>query len=73
MKPDVGASTSVGSIRCPYCAATTLAPMPTDACLYFFECPSCRRMIRPKHGDCCVFCSYGDHQCPPKATPEKFL
>jgi hypothetical protein len=22
-------------------------------------------LLRPKPGDCCVFCSYGDMKCPP--------
>jgi hypothetical protein len=22
-------------------------------------------LLRPKTGDCCVFCSYGDMKCPP--------
>ena len=40
--------------------------MPTDACLYFYTCTGCGTRLRPKHGDCCVFCSYGDVPCPPK-------
>ena len=39
--------------------------MPTTACLYFHECPSCGVLMKPKLGDCCVFCSYGDVPCPP--------
>ncbi|MGH2373228.1 MAG: GDCCVxC domain-containing (seleno)protein [Candidatus Methylomirabilaceae bacterium] len=23
-------------------------------------------MLRPKSGDCCVFCSFGDVPCPPQ-------
>ena len=26
----------------------------------------CRVRLRPKPGDCCVFCSYGSVRCPPK-------
>jgi hypothetical protein len=40
--------------------------MPTDACLYFWSCPACGLRVRPKAGDCCVFCSYGSVPCPPK-------
>jgi hypothetical protein len=39
--------------------------MPLDACIYFYECRGCRAMLRPKAGDCCVFCSYGSVKCPP--------
>ena len=39
--------------------------MPTDACLFFHECAGCRVLLRPKAGDCCVFCSYGSVPCPP--------
>jgi len=39
--------------------------MPTDACQWFYECESCKVVVRPKPGDCCVFCSYGTNKCPP--------
>ncbi|HEV2701451.1 MAG TPA: GDCCVxC domain-containing (seleno)protein, partial [Steroidobacteraceae bacterium] len=50
---------------CPVCGAVTLETMPTDACIYFYECPGCNSVLRPKLGDCCVFCSYGSIKCPP--------
>jgi hypothetical protein len=25
----------------------------------------CHTLLRPKAGDCCVFCSYGSAKCPP--------
>jgi hypothetical protein len=39
--------------------------MPVDACLFFHVCAACGVMLRPKPGDCCVFCSYGSVPCPP--------
>ncbi|PVY57407.1 hypothetical protein C8D04_2692 [Simplicispira sp. 125] len=39
--------------------------MPTDACQWFYECEECHTVLRPKPGDCCVFCSYGSVPCPP--------
>lgn len=39
--------------------------MPTDACQWFYECERCKTVLRPKAGDCCVFCSYGTNKCPP--------
>ena len=53
-------------ITCPKCSFAKEEIMPTDACLYFYECTSCKALLRPERGDCCVFCSYGTVQCPPK-------
>jgi hypothetical protein len=39
--------------------------MPPDACQYFYDCKGCGVVLKPKPGDCCVFCSYGDVACPP--------
>ncbi|HEY0810885.1 MAG TPA: GDCCVxC domain-containing (seleno)protein [Longimicrobiales bacterium] len=52
-------------ITCPACGASAGEQMPTDACLFFYECKQCRTLLRPKSGDCCVFCSYGSVKCPP--------
>jgi hypothetical protein len=53
------------TLSCPHCGATTVETMPTDACVYFHVCVTCQALIRPKPGDCCVFCSYGSVKCPP--------
>lgn len=52
-------------IRCPDCRRKSRAVMPVDTCQFFWDCPHCRGVIRPKEGDCCVFCSYADVPCPP--------
>jgi hypothetical protein len=52
-------------IHCPSCGKEREETMPTDACQYFYECTSCKTLLRPKPGDCCVFCSYGTVACPP--------
>lgn len=52
-------------ITCPGCGAHHVETMPTDACLYFYECSACGALLKPKAGDCCVFCSYGSVPCPP--------
>ncbi|WP_444899698.1 GDCCVxC domain-containing (seleno)protein [Microbulbifer sp. VAAC004] len=31
----------------------------------FYECGQCQTLLKPKPGDCCVFCSYGTVKCPP--------
>jgi hypothetical protein len=54
------------SLRCPCCQVESPAEMPEGACLYFWDCPACQATVRPKPGDCCVFCSFGPDVCPPK-------
>lgn len=53
-------------ITCPHCGFQKEEEMPTDACVYFYECTNCKALLKPKAGDCCVFCSYGTVKCPPK-------
>jgi hypothetical protein len=55
----------VSTITCPLCGHRKAETMPTDACQYFYDCESCHAVLKPKAGDCCVFCSYGDVPCPP--------
>jgi hypothetical protein len=52
-------------ITCPSCGDEALERMPTDACRYFYDCQACGERLRPKRGDCCVFCSFGSVPCPP--------
>ena len=54
------------TITCPKCGFQATETMPTDACQYLYDCKGCGEVIRPKQGDCCVFCSYGTTPCPPK-------
>lgn len=53
------------TITCPVCAAQAVEEMPKDACRYFYDCATCGAALKPKRGDCCVFCSYGSVKCPP--------
>ena len=62
MTPDI---TLQSIITCPKCGASATEQMPTDACIFFYECKQCRELLRPKPGDCCVFCSFGSVKCPP--------
>ena len=52
-------------LTCPSCGTARTQTMPTDACQFFYECPDCKTLLRPKRGDCCVFCSFGSVPCPP--------
>jgi hypothetical protein len=53
------------TITCPECGHRATETMPIDACLYLYACKHCGLEMKPKSGDCCVFCSYGDVPCPP--------
>ncbi len=53
------------TITCPKCEHIEEETMPINACQYFYECKNCTEMLKPKLGDCCVFCSYGTVACPP--------
>jgi hypothetical protein len=53
------------ALTCPVCGHVERLAMPTDACLFFHECVACGTRLRPKAGDCCVFCSFGSVPCPP--------
>lgn len=52
-------------VTCPVCGQVTADTMPIDRCVIAYDCPACQAVLRPKDGDCCVFCSYGDRRCPP--------
>lgn len=52
------------AITCSNCGHKTTETMPMDSCQFFWECPSCGEVLKAQKGDCCVFCSYGDHPCP---------
>jgi hypothetical protein len=60
------------AITCPECGHVKEETMPTDACQWFYECENCRTVLRPKSGDCCVFCSYGTAKCPPMQADKAF-
>lgn len=60
--------TNESTIECPKCGFPTTEEMPSDRCVFFWECPNCQALFRPLPGDCCVFCSYGTFVCPPMAT-----
>jgi hypothetical protein len=53
------------TLTCPNCGFQATEQMPLDACQFFYECKGCGEKLKPKAGDCCVFCSYGSVPCPP--------
>jgi hypothetical protein len=60
----------MSEIACPYCGHRKLEEMPLGACQFFYECEGCSTVLRPKPGDCCVYCSYGSVPCPPRQGEE---
>lgn len=52
-------------ITCPSCRFKKEETMPTDACQFFYVCDKCSVVLKPKSGDCCVYCSYASVPCPP--------
>ncbi|HEX6704864.1 MAG TPA: GDCCVxC domain-containing (seleno)protein [Albitalea sp.] len=55
----------LSAVTCPVCGFAKAETMPTDACLWFYECEGCKAMLTPRAGDCCIFCSFGSTRCPP--------
>ncbi|WP_137752769.1 MAG: hypothetical protein HEQ22_13565 [Sphingopyxis sp.] len=55
----------LSTLTCPKCGHQSTETMPTNACQYFYDCRGCGAVLKPKPGDCCVYCSYGDIPCPP--------
>ena len=64
----MNAITLESTLTCPQCGFVKNETMPTDACQWFYECEQCHAVLTPKPGDCCVYCSYGTHPCPPIQT-----
>lgn len=56
------------TITCPACTHEASEEMPTDSCLFYYECRRCGALLKPNAGDCCVFCSFGSVPCPPMQT-----
>ncbi|MBU8893819.1 MAG: hypothetical protein KOO66_13650 [Bacteroidales bacterium] len=51
-------------ITCPKCGYEKEETIPEDSCQFFYECENCKELLKPKNGDCCVYCSYGSVSCP---------
>lgn len=58
-------------LRCPKCGYVQGVEMPTDACQLFYQCVNCKELLKPKEGECCVFCSYANRICPPKQKEQE--
>ncbi|MBU2507739.1 MAG: hypothetical protein KJ799_13595 [Bacteroidetes bacterium] len=56
--------------KCPYCGIEKEEEMPLYIRARFYECKYCKRTLKPKEDECCVFCSYGNVKCPAKQIEE---
>jgi len=43
-------------LTCPECEYTKTEIMPIDSCQWFYECKQCHTVMKPKPGDCCIYC-----------------
>lgn len=57
---------ATSEITCPKCGHKKIETLPTEVCKLSYTCEQCGAVMHPKEGDCCVFCTYGDHKCPSK-------
>ncbi|MGB8437634.1 MAG: GDCCVxC domain-containing (seleno)protein [Burkholderiales bacterium] len=58
-----GAVERFSVITCPQCGTARREEMTDNACQFFYECTGCHALLKPRSGDCCVFCSYGSVKC----------
>ena len=58
-------------ITCPKCGHKEEEKIPTDKCMYFYECKSCKSRLKSLEWDCCVFCSYSETPCIPIQLQKK--
>src|SRR5215472_444332 len=54
----VAAHRIMSVITCPHCGHAAIERMPSNVCRIFYDCRGCGVRLKPKPGDCCVFCSY---------------
>ncbi|MGH8103235.1 MAG: GDCCVxC domain-containing (seleno)protein [bacterium] len=62
---------TTANLACPNCGHVQKVEMPVNACQHSYICINCKTKLKPKPGDCCVFCSYADIKCPPKQRESK--
>lgn len=65
MSPAAAIFEAFSTLTCPECGHQSTDRMPVNACRYYYDCENCHAMLKPKRGDCCVYCSYGSVRCPP--------
>jgi hypothetical protein len=51
------------TITCPQCHAAEILEIPKGSSQHLYRCRACSAILKPKSGDCCIFCSFGDIDC----------
>jgi len=49
-------------LTCPYCQATEIVTSEIGA-QHLYRCRACSAILKPKSGDCCILCSFGNRDC----------
>ena len=52
------------TITCPECSRSETETMSAEARPSFYSCSGCGATLKPKSGDCCVYCSHSAVPCP---------
>ncbi|WP_293596999.1 MULTISPECIES: GDCCVxC domain-containing (seleno)protein [unclassified Polynucleobacter] len=51
------------TITCPNCRGQESLEISQGYSQHLYRCPSCSTILKPKSGDCCIFCSFGSLDC----------
>jgi len=51
-------------MTCPGCGCINTKSMRLEVIEKTYSCPSCQKAYTKKPGSCCIYCSYGDDNCP---------
>ncbi|ABP34804.1 GDCCVxC domain-containing (seleno)protein [Polynucleobacter asymbioticus] len=50
-------------VTCPHCQASEVIKVEAGTSQHLYRCRSCSAILKPKSGDCCILCSFGDRDC----------
>ncbi|WP_304608924.1 MULTISPECIES: GDCCVxC domain-containing (seleno)protein [unclassified Polynucleobacter] len=50
-------------ITCPNCYGQETLEISQGYSQHLYRCPSCSIILKPRSGDCCIFCSFGSQDC----------
>lgn len=60
-------------LTCPKCGHVSAESMPTDACVYFYDCAGCGSVLRPKPGELLRVLLVRHGPLPTRASGESLL
>ncbi|WP_285896681.1 GDCCVxC domain-containing (seleno)protein [Polynucleobacter corsicus] len=56
-------NTVLTTITCPDCCGQETLEISQGYSQHLYRCPSCSTILKPRSGDCCIFCSFGSQDC----------